>query len=166
MNRAGGSEVYSVGVMGSQSHRSSRGSDTSSAYSGSDTMHSVRSSDQVSIALPPSPLSLPSLPPLPIPHSNPSVCLLDPHAGIDSLGIGFGLGLMDFIPVDVAATDSFHNPIAIEFQSDGQQKSQNTEKRRKKEEKRILMLNMATMEMIFNSKRSKIKERQRERERK
>ena len=48
MNRAGGSEVYTVGVMGSQSHRSSRGSDTSSAYSGSDTMHSVRSSDQVS----------------------------------------------------------------------------------------------------------------------
>lgn len=36
------------GGMGTQSHRSSRGSDTSSAYSGSDTMHSsVPSSDQV-----------------------------------------------------------------------------------------------------------------------
>uniref|UniRef100_A0A0P6DK24 Rap guanine nucleotide exchange factor n=1 Tax=Daphnia magna TaxID=35525 RepID=A0A0P6DK24_9CRUS len=35
------------GGMGTQSHRSSRGSDTSSAYSGSDTMHSsVPSSDQ------------------------------------------------------------------------------------------------------------------------
>ena len=43
---AAAAEVY-VGVLGSQSHRSSRGSDTSSAYSGSDTMHSVPSSDQV-----------------------------------------------------------------------------------------------------------------------
>ncbi|EFX70422.1 hypothetical protein DAPPUDRAFT_328339 [Daphnia pulex] len=38
------------GGMGTQSHRSSRGSDTSSAYSGSDTMHSsVPSSDQVDL---------------------------------------------------------------------------------------------------------------------
>ena len=43
---AAAAEGY-VGVLGSQSHRSSRGSDTSSAYSGSDTMHSVPSSDQV-----------------------------------------------------------------------------------------------------------------------
>ena len=40
--------VVGGGGMGTQSHRSSRGSDTSSAYSGSDTMHSsVPSSDQV-----------------------------------------------------------------------------------------------------------------------
>ena len=47
-HRADPGVVHVVGGMGSQSHRSSRGSDTSSAYSGSDTMHSsVPSSDQV-----------------------------------------------------------------------------------------------------------------------
>ena len=47
--------VASGGMVGTQSHRSSRGSDTSSAYSGSDTMHSsVPSSDQVRfLVLPP-----------------------------------------------------------------------------------------------------------------
>lgn len=46
----GGGGGGNGGIGNTQSHRSSRGSDTSSAYSGSDTMHSsVPSSDQVYI---------------------------------------------------------------------------------------------------------------------
>ena len=73
--------MYTVGVMGSQSHRSSRGSDTSSAYSGSDTMHSVRSSDQVSISSRFCFIAFDPLQSMPVAMSNESANVLFPDEG-------------------------------------------------------------------------------------